>query len=44
MRLQRTPCPEPKIWLEYDDKRVDTYEEHIAEAIYSAAEAIAGTF
>ncbi|KAG7588164.1 Dynamin GTPase domain [Arabidopsis suecica] len=43
MRLQRSPCPESEIWLEYDDKRVDTDEEHIADAICTAAEAIAGS-
>lgn len=44
MRLQRSACPESEIWLEYDDKRVDTDEEHLADAICTAAEAIAGKF
>ncbi|VVA94049.1 unnamed protein product, partial [Arabis nemorensis] len=43
MRLQRSPNPEPEIWLEFGDKRVDTDEEHIAESICSATEAIAGS-
>ncbi|CAL9238063.1 unnamed protein product [Arabidopsis halleri] len=43
MRLQRSPCPESEIWLEYDDKRVDTDEEQLADAICTAAEAIAGS-
>ncbi|KAF3601304.1 hypothetical protein F2Q69_00036703 [Brassica cretica] len=42
MRLQRSPSPEPEIWLEFGDERVDTDEEHIAESICTATEAIAG--
>ncbi|CAH8256365.1 unnamed protein product [Arabidopsis lyrata] len=43
MRLQRSLSPEPEIWLEFNDKRVDTDEEHIAEAISITTEAIAGS-
>ncbi|CAN8240979.1 unnamed protein product, partial [Cochlearia groenlandica] len=44
MRLQRSLCPETEIWLEYGDKeRVDTDEEHIAEAIRKATDDIAGS-
>ncbi|WZZ09699.1 hypothetical protein YC2023_095620 [Brassica napus] len=43
MRLQRSSSPEPKIWLEYGDQPVYTDEEHIAEAICTATEVIAGT-
>ncbi|XP_018438947.1 LOW QUALITY PROTEIN: dynamin-related protein 4C [Raphanus sativus] len=43
MRLQKSPSPEPEIWLEFGDKRVDTDEEHIAESICTATEAIAGS-
>ncbi|XP_010417984.1 PREDICTED: dynamin-related protein 4C-like [Camelina sativa] len=43
MRLQRSTSPEPEIWLEFNDKRVDTDEEHIAEAISITTEAIAGS-
>ncbi|KFK40779.1 hypothetical protein AALP_AA2G039700 [Arabis alpina] len=43
MILQRSPSVEPEIWLEFGDKRVDTDEEHITEAIRTATEAIAGS-
>ncbi|KAL1192097.1 Dynamin-related protein 4C [Cardamine amara subsp. amara] len=43
MRLQRSTSLETEIWLEFDDNRVDTDEEHIAEAISTATEAIAGS-
>ncbi|KAL1209087.1 Dynamin-related protein 4C [Cardamine amara subsp. amara] len=43
MRLQRSPSPEPEIWLEYNDKVVPTDEEHIAEAICAATDVIAGS-
>ncbi|KFK40778.1 hypothetical protein AALP_AA2G039600 [Arabis alpina] len=43
MRLQRSSSPEPEIWLEFGDKRVDTDEEHIAESICTATETIAGS-
>lgn len=44
MRLKRSPSPEPKIWLEFNGKNVDTDEEHIAEAIRAATDEIAGNF
>ncbi|VVA94053.1 unnamed protein product [Arabis nemorensis] len=43
MRLQRSPNPEPELWLEYSDKVVPTHEEHIAEAICAATDEIAGS-
>ncbi|ESQ29442.1 hypothetical protein EUTSA_v10023925mg [Eutrema salsugineum] len=43
MRLQRSSSPEPEIWLEYSDKVVPTDEEHIAEAISTATDVIAGS-
>ncbi|KAG7588162.1 Dynamin GTPase effector [Arabidopsis suecica] len=43
MRLQRSSSPEPEIWLEYNDKVVQTDEEHIANAICDATDVIAGS-
>ncbi|KAG7585143.1 Dynamin central domain [Arabidopsis thaliana x Arabidopsis arenosa] len=47
MRLQQSSSSEPEIWLEYElygKKKVDkTDEEHIAEAIRKATDAIAGS-
>ncbi|KAJ4878461.1 Dynamin-related protein 4C [Raphanus sativus] len=43
MRLQKSSSTEPEIWLEYSDKVVHTDEEHIAEAISSATDVIAGS-
>ncbi|KAF2615432.1 hypothetical protein F2Q70_00013600 [Brassica cretica] len=43
MRLQRSSNPEPEIYLNYGGKSVPTDEEHITEAICTAAEAIAGS-
>ncbi|KFK40776.1 hypothetical protein AALP_AA2G039400 [Arabis alpina] len=43
MRLQRSPSPEPQIWLEYSGEVVPTDEEHIAKAICAATDVIAGS-
>ncbi|XP_010417985.1 PREDICTED: dynamin-related protein 4C-like [Camelina sativa] len=43
MRLQSSHSPEPEMWLEFADKRVDTDEEHVAEAISLTTDAIAGS-
>ncbi|ESQ29440.1 hypothetical protein EUTSA_v10024158mg [Eutrema salsugineum] len=43
MRLQRSPNPEPEIWLEFGDQVVPTDEERITEAICAATDVIAGS-
>ncbi|KAI9127101.1 hypothetical protein K1719_001660 [Acacia pycnantha] len=42
MRLQNHPVTEPELLLEYIDKVVSTDEEHVADAIKTATEELAG--
>ncbi|GMH13073.1 hypothetical protein Nepgr_014914 [Nepenthes gracilis] len=43
MRLQNHSDPRPELFLEYDGNTVETDEAHVAEAIDSATQDIAGT-
>nr|DAD23946.1 TPA_asm: hypothetical protein HUJ06_025409 [Nelumbo nucifera] len=42
MRLQHHSATDPELYLEYHDKKVDTDETHVAEAIVDATNEIAG--